>query len=93
MRIVELIEDANGKLSTPAVVILTGVAVLSFQVVIDAINGNTDSTVVGIYAGLVTTIYGIKKGFDTSVTKATINSASPIRDVNLKAEGDVTVNN
>lgn len=73
-RSLEFVEDAQGKFSTPSLIALTGVAVLSVVIILDAFHSKTDPTVIGVFATLIASLYGIKKGFDSSEAKAQIKA-------------------
>ncbi len=73
-RWVELITDTQGRASTPTIIAIWGVLILSFVIIADAIHQETDATVIGIFATLITSLYGIKKGFDSSENKAQIKA-------------------
>lgn len=74
MRILEFVEDSYGKLSTPSLVVIVGTFVLSLQILIDAVTENTNEIVIGIYATLITSVYGVKKAYDTSIEKTSIKA-------------------
>lgn len=95
MRWIEVLEDDTGRLSSTRLTVILGAIVLSAVVIIDAWNDNTNETVIGIFAAFCAGVYGLMKGFDSSVTKAEIKSTSPnkIESVTIKAEGDANVNN
>ncbi len=75
-RCLEFLEDSKGRFAVPSLIAIVGVGVLSIVIILDAIHAKTSETVIATYATLVASLYGIKKGFDTSEVKAQIKADS-----------------
>lgn len=96
-RSLELIEDSQGRLSTPSLIALIGVSVLSIVIILDAEHSKTDPTIIGVYATLIASLFGIKKGFDSSENKAQIRAdatPSTVISDNTKVQtesGDINI--
>lgn len=98
---VEFFEDSKGKFATPSLIAIAGVSFLSVVIILDALHGKTSEAVIGVYATLIGSLYGLKKGFDSSEIKAQIKADTAPSTVNVEniektdkitESGDVNVN-
>jgi uncharacterized membrane protein len=81
-RLIEIIEDENGRLSSTRVVYLFVTLVLCWIAVNMEIHGRTNDVIIGILAAMGAGTYGISKWNDTSTQRTRIRA---------EAQGDANV--
>lgn len=92
MRITQLIEGPDGRLSGSSLSLLIGVIVMSIVVLVDATNLRSDVGILTVYVGLCSGSFLLNKQINAGVQKAEIDAKkkpAPVAD-NITAE-NVTV--
>ena len=92
LKFLDMFKDDTGKPSAVNYGIVMGVTFLSIVITVDSVNGKTSEGVIAIFAGLIAALAGIKKGFESSVQKASINStaAPPVTVNNIENADSLT---